>query len=66
MTQQKDFVSAHDLIYYLGSGAKILKALGYDYIPTDHNPVWCALQGLSPIPESEIYWRTRLTTNQRS
>jgi hypothetical protein len=55
MTQQKDFVSAHDLIYYLGSGAKILKALGYDYIPTDHNPVWCALQGLSPIPESEIW-----------
>lgn len=46
--------SAWNLQSYLGKGAKILEALGYDHIPEDHNPVWQALSGLAPWTMAEL------------
>lgn len=46
--------SAWELQAYLGKGAKILEALGYDHIPEDHNPVWQALSGLAPWTMDEL------------
>lgn len=46
--------SSWELQGYLGKGAKILKALGYDHVPEDHNPVWQALSGLAPWTYEEL------------
>lgn len=55
MTKQKQSVQSGELTHYFGGSYKVLETLGYAHIPSDHNPVWCALQGLSPIPKDEIW-----------
>lgn len=54
MARQEKQASTFELADYLGAGGKILRALGYDEIPTDHNPVWLALAGLAPFGVKEI------------
>ena len=56
MTNQQDRVSGNTLYAYMGSAARILEQLGYDNIPTDHNPVWLALAGLNPINQEQLDW----------
>jgi len=43
MARRQATVSVRELEAYLGSGYKVLRDLGYDHIPTDHNPIWLAL-----------------------
>lgn len=53
MANRKE-ASSWELQGYLGKGATILGALGYDYIPDDHNPIWQALSGLAPWTMDEL------------
>jgi hypothetical protein len=54
MTQQKKRASVYELADYLGAGGKVLRALGFDSVPTESNPVWLALAGLAPFSVKEI------------
>lgn len=54
MARQTASASPHKLYAYLGRALDVLDALGYNYIPTDHNPVWLALAGLNPVSVDEI------------
>lgn len=52
--RQENQASTSKLWAYLGNGYDILTALGYDYIPTDHNPIYTALAALAPFSEAVI------------
>lgn len=39
MARQEKRASAEDLRFYLGSGAKILEVLGYDWLPGDQSVI---------------------------
>jgi hypothetical protein len=54
MARQKVQATTDELRAYLGSGYRILEQLGYTSIPTDHNPVWLALAGLSPTSPEQL------------
>lgn len=54
MAKQQRRASPGELWAHLGAGYKIMEALGYDHFPSDHNPVWEAVAGLSPLTEEQI------------
>lgn len=54
MARQKRQAGAGKLWAHLGPGFRIMEALGYDQFPTDHNPVWEAVAGLSPLTREQI------------
>ena len=54
MARRQATVSVRELEAYLGSGYKVLRDLGYDHIPTDHNPIWLALAAKDPFPPELI------------
>lgn len=54
MARQEKRAETWELQNYLGAGGKVLQALGYEEIPSDHNPVWLALAGLAPFSAEEI------------
>ena len=54
MARQMQQASSEELWSYLGKAEGIVRALGYDRLPGDHNPVWEAVAGLDPLTDGEI------------
>lgn len=54
MARQQQQASKELLWEHLGKAEGIVRALGYDHLPADHNPVWEAVAGLDPLTDEEI------------